>query len=155
MFNQAGWLCVMKTQFASPMCALLTEGRNHSTAVTKRKLLRNVVAVFSLLRLPASGVAASLVVRPPFAHTPGAALRTLDLRVTFSGSRSARSVAQPRQGGVAIIASSLSCCDSPAPWQGRRDLWGIYRLLRCIIDFLLSFVCTQPRHCVLKQLLPR
>lgn len=37
------------------------------------------------------------------------------------------------------------CC----PWQGRFDLWGIYRLLRCIIDFIIiclhiaTLLCSQ------------
>lgn len=54
---------------------------------------------------------------------------------------------------ISIIASSLWCCDSPAPQQGHLDLLGIYTLLRCIIDFIIISLHMYTRHCVLKQTL--
>lgn len=38
---------------------------------------------------------------------------------------------------ISVIASTLWCCDNSALWQGLPDQWGIYRLLCCIIDFII------------------
>lgn len=38
---------------------------------------------------------------------------------------------------IYVIASTLWCCDNSALWQGHPNLWGICRLLCCIIDFII------------------
>lgn len=159
MFNRAGWLCVCHEN-SIPLA-------NKKTGDIPRWSLSKLFAdaLFSLFRRSSGWKSGCrfLVACPPLLADvqPGVALRTSDLRVTFSGSSSpsvpstACSLAQPHaplptaaplgRALIGIIACSPRCCDSPVPWQGRPDLQGTYTLLHSIIDLYYHLFAHKPR----------
>lgn len=137
------------------------------SAAGKRKLCQR--GLFSLL--VCLRAACQLVRVPAFAHSlsrrsaRGAVLRSLASRsLSQAASRSPSSLfcsgllfgtapcpaaAPVERALISFIACTLWCCDSPTSWQGQPNLrwrWGgegVYRPLRCIMPFLLSFVCRE------------
>lgn len=148
MFNQAGRLCGMKAPFHSQMCALLTEDR-HQQPLGVSCSKRFLVLVFlpacpshtdlhleQLLRTVDSGSLSQAAAR----SLPLLNLCPLCSGLLFGTAPYPRCCSIREGLLISIIASSVWCCDSPAPplpARPARSAGNFTDLLRCIMHFII------------------
>lgn len=146
MFNQDGWLRIMKTlAWLTNVCAFGRRQKSFHSLSTSHLGRFSVWWVFAS-RQP------DLVMCPPLFTAPGWVLRIVDLLGHFLRLQLAPcplchgllpGTAHPPCPCSNGVVLNRQHCQRPVmlwlccPWQGRLDLWGIYQLLRCIIDFII------------------